>query len=284
MTIFRIILLGTFTCAGVYLFASAPEPLPDKSTLFRDSRSVHVSNMFNAVNAVNHAARAIYTERIVGVGLKLGLKFGEDWADPDVNKGPLPALFLRIVAGRMEGKPSRLGLYLGSDEPINKSNLFDIEQSVSFETLKLTKKAVIMPVDAVGFVGMYPDLASASPCVTCHNDHPDSPKTDWKLNDIMGATTWTYPTEKIGADDYLSTTEELFQSIEEAYGMYIDKVAKFDPQIEIGVGWPDVNKMALPDRKTFMTAVRKEASITIVEELILINPLDPSEKAKEIFK
>ena len=282
--IFRIVLTGVFACTGIYLFASAPEPLPDKSALFSDSRSVHVGNMFNAVNAVNHAARSIYTKRIVGVGLKQGLKFGEDWAEPDVEKGPLPALFLRLVAGRMEGKPSRLGLYLGSDEPINKSNLFDTAQAVSFEEMKATKSAVIMPVETVGYVGMYPDVASAAPCVTCHNDHPDSPKKDWELNDIMGATTWTYPTEKLGADAYLSTTEELFQSVEEAYGMYIDKVAVFNPDIEIGNVWPNAQKLALPDRKTFMAAVREQASMTIVEELVLINPLDPSEKAKEIFK
>ena len=186
MTIFRIVLTGSFMCAGLYLFVSAPNQLPEKASLFRDNRAVHVGNMFNAVNAVNHAARAIYTQRIVGPGMKAGLKFGEDWAAPGVEKGPLPALFLRLVAGRMERKPTRLGLYLGSDEPINKSNLFDAAQAISFKTLKLTKEAVIMPVDAVGYVGMYPDVASAGPCVTCHNDHPDSPKTDWKLNDIMG--------------------------------------------------------------------------------------------------
>ena len=284
MTIFRTVLIGVFACTGIYLFASAPQPLPDKAALFTDKRSVHVGNMFNAVNAVNHAARAIYTERIVGVGMKLGLKYGEDWADPAVEKGPLPALFLRVVAGRLERKPSRLGLYLGSDEPINKSNLFDTTQSVSFELLKATKDAVIMPANVVGYVGMYPDIASSHPCVTCHNDHPDSPKTDWELNDIMGATTWTYPTEKLGADAYLSTTEQLFQSIEEAYGIYIDKVALFDPNIEIGTDWPDENNLRLPNRQTFMTAVRNQASAAIVEELILISPLDPSQKAKEIFR
>jgi hypothetical protein len=282
--IFRTVLIGFFICSGIYLFASAPEPLPDKATLFSSNRSVHVGNMFNAVNAANNAARMIYTKRIVGAGSKLGLKFGEDWAEPDVNEGPLPALFLRLVAGRMEGKPSRLGLYLGSDEPINKSNLFDTAQSVSFDTMKETKRAVIMPVDIVGYVGMYPDVASAVPCVTCHNEHPDSPKTDWQLNDIMGATTWTYPSEKLGAEAYLGATEELFQSIEEAYGMYIDKVALFDPSIDIGNQWPDVDKLSLPDRQTFMAEVRKQASTTILEELILINPLDPSDKAREIFK
>jgi hypothetical protein len=282
--IFRTFIIGTFICVGIYLFVSAPEPLPDKATLFTSERSVDVGSMFNAVNAANNAARMIYTKRIVGAGAKLGLKFGEDWAEPDVNKGPLPALFLRLVAGRMEGKPSHLGLYLGSDEPINKSNLFDTAQSVSFVRMKENKNAVIMPVDVVGYVGMYPDVASAMPCVTCHNEHPDSPKTDWQLNDIMGATTWTYPSEKLGADEYLSATEEVFQSIEEAYGMYIDKIAQFDQRIEIGNQWPDTNKFALPDRKTFMAEVRQQAATTILEELILINPLDPSEKAKEIFK
>ncbi|MGH8865829.1 MAG: c-type heme family protein, partial [Burkholderiales bacterium] len=31
-----------------------------------------------------------------------------------------------------------------------------------------------------------PDKAVAEACVTCHNNHKDSPRSDFKLNDIMG--------------------------------------------------------------------------------------------------
>ena len=46
----------------------------------------------------NDEARTLYTKRIVGPGKKRGIAFREDWADPGVCAGPLPALFLRNCA------------------------------------------------------------------------------------------------------------------------------------------------------------------------------------------
>ena len=271
MTIFRLILAGCFMCTAIYLFVSAPAPLPEQTTHTNQARFIGSEHMFNAANAVNAAARHIYTSRIVGPGLKSGLRFGEDWAEPDVDKGPLPALFLRLVAQRLEAKPTRLGLYLGSDEPINKSNLFDDVQMAAFETLKRTQQPVVADIGSSGFVGMYPDIASAGPCVSCHNEHVESPKKDWVLNDVMGATTWTYPTAQLGAGDYLDTTEQVFEAVEESYARYIEKVTQFANPIAIGNGWPDGPSLILPDLDVFMAAVRDQAAVAVVDELVLIS-------------
>ena len=37
-----------------------------------------------------------------------------------------------------------------------------------------------------GFVAIYADVASVPACVACHNNHPHSPRRDFKLNDVMG--------------------------------------------------------------------------------------------------
>lgn len=271
MKTFRLILAGVIFCLAIYLFVSAPPPLPDRLATTQIARAIDVKNVFHAVNAVNEAARQIYTSRIVGVGSKVGLKFGEDWAEPGVDKGPLPALFLRLTAQKLEAKPTRLSLYLGSDAPINKSNLFDPTQMASYEILKETQNPVFFEFDAIGSVGMFPDIASAIGCVTCHNEHPDSLKTDWKLNDIMGATTWTYPRDQMGAGDYLNTTEQFFEAIEEAYGDYLEKVRQFKTRVAIGPFWPGEGGPMLPDQDTFMAEVRQAASMTIVDELILVS-------------
>lgn len=278
MTYFRFILTGAMSCLAIFLFVSAPTPLPDGPVVVQQSRLVHSTQMFNAANAVNEAARHIYTSRIVGPGLKAGLSFGEDWAEPNVDKGPLPALFLRLVAQRLEAKPTRLSLYLGSDEPINKSNLFDADQMITFETLKASGEPVIAELPTAGFVGMYPDVASAAPCVRCHNEHDDSPKKDWVLNDIMGATTWTYPTAQLGAGDYLSTTEQVFEAISEAYSAYLEKIASFETEVIVGEGWPDGPTLMIPKLSVFMAEVRNAASVTVVDELVLISSeLDQAE-------
>lgn len=269
MSIFRIALSGVFICLAIFLFVSAPPPLPDENTLQSGHRTIEVEKVFRAVNAVNDSAREIYTRRIVGAGLKGGLKFGEDWAEPGIDKGPLPALFLRLAARRLEAKPTRLGLYLGSNAPINKSNLFSDAQTLAFEKVKSTRAPVFSEMGDGGAVGMFPDVASAQPCVSCHNEHPDSPKTDWKMDDVMGATTWVYPHKVLSADEYLDTTEQMFMAIEEAYASYLDKVETFATKVTIGAHWPDEEPMNLPDTETFMKEVRAAASKKVVEELIL---------------
>ena len=41
--------------------------------------------------------------------------------------------------------------------------------------------------DTKYFTAVYPDYGVAPACVTCHNDHKDSPKHDFKIGDVMGA-------------------------------------------------------------------------------------------------
>ncbi|WP_147124741.1 c-type heme family protein [Shimia ponticola] len=285
MKSFRIALAGALSCIAIWLLVSAPPELPETTSATETQRSLDVENMFNAVNAINDAARTIYTARIVGPGLKSGLKFSEEWSEPDVEAGPLPALFLRVVAGRMESKPPRLGLYLGSDAPINKSNLFSETQTIAFEEVKATRAPVFSVSSTAGQIAMYPDIAGAGPCVSCHNDHKDSPKTDWKLDDVMGATTWTYPRASLHPDEYLLTTDAFMASVAEAYGLYLDKVKGFETPPAIGTDWPSPERgVALPDVPTFMAAVRAKAAETVMNELILRDGLPGDDKLAAVLQ
>lgn len=265
----NMVIVCMFGCLAVYLFVTAPPELPDIDAVTDQERVVDVSNMFNAMNAINDVARRIYTSRIVGGGKEAGLAFGEDWADPLVEKGPLPALFTRLVAARMETKPPQLGLYLGSDKPINKSNLFSGPQAIAFSQLKTTQAGVNLKSDDAGFVAMYPDVASAKPCVSCHNEHSDSPKTDWKLNEVMGATTWTYPYATLGSAEYLEVTETFYASVREAYQIYLDKAAGFQDNVLVGEAWPEKGKTVLPDASTFIAAVKAESAVMVLNDLVL---------------
>ncbi|MEP3296205.1 MAG: hypothetical protein ABJO27_06955 [Pseudoruegeria sp.] len=266
----RLLLAGVFTCLAVYLFVSAPVPLPDDQAIAGNIETIEVAKLFNAVNVINETAREIYTKRIVGQGVLAGFAFGEDWAEPGVEKGPLPALFLRLAANQMERKPAPLGLYLGSDAPINASNLFVGTQAGDFETLKATRAPVFSLTDGGTTVAMFPDIASAGPCVTCHNEHADSPKKDWILNDVMGATTWTYPSSQIAASDYLTTVESFFQAVEEAYGLYILKTQEFAQPIPIGTSWPTEGHKTLPNSATFMAEVRAQAADRVLAEMFVM--------------
>ena len=43
------------------------------------------------------------------------------------------------------------------------------------------------------FAAVYPDYAVAEACVSCHNGHKDSPRTDVKLGDVMGGVVIRIP-------------------------------------------------------------------------------------------
>jgi Protein of unknown function (DUF3365). len=43
------------------------------------------------------------------------------------------------------------------------------------------------------FTAVYPDVAVTAACVTCHNEHKDSPKTDFKIGEVMGGVVIRVP-------------------------------------------------------------------------------------------
>jgi adenylate cyclase len=267
MTLPRIFLVGVFVCLGVYLFATAPEPLPDGDVEMAGCRHP-VNAVFDGVNVINEVARTVYTKRIVGGGKAAGLKFGEEWQEPGVEQGPLPALFLRATAAHLETLPPRLGLYLGSDAPINKSNLFGAAQLSVFDQIKASRAAVYSEDPQSGFVAMYPDVAGVAPCVTCHNAHPDSPKKDWKLNDVMGATTWTYPAAEVTVDEFLDVVDAMYASVAHAYDSYLTKAAGFEAPVQIGAEWPREGARVLPEVNVFLSEVKTHASPAVLEALM----------------
>jgi adenylate cyclase len=262
-----ILILGGL--AAIWLIWTAPPPLEAAAPAHETARQMEIRRLFDTLDAINAAARTIYTARIVGGGKAAGLGFGEDWAEPGVDKGPLPALLLREVARNLEAKPPRVGLYLGSDMPINRSNLFEADSAVAFTKVRETRAPAYSVDPDVGQVALYPDLASADPCVTCHNAHPDSPKTDWRKGDVMGATTWTYPDETVGAADGLDAVKALYQSIGEAYAAYLARAAGFAKPPAIGTDWPAEGRYVLPSRAVFMAEVRAASAGAVLDHLVL---------------
>lgn len=249
-----------------YLFVQAPTPLSEQETV--SGESIPIETVFRLVAAENDVVRALWTRDIVGMGKKSGLKFDEDWRDEGVHAGPLPALFLREAATSLEKNIIRLSLFLGSDFPINPSNLFSGFQKEAFEKIKNDHQPQFFYTqDTELFTGMFPDYASVQPCVTCHNDHPDSPKTDWVLNDIMGATTWSYPKEAVSRDEIMEIITSLRKGFQDAYTAYIEKAATFSKKPEIGTRWPSEGYF-LPSVDVFMNEFSKRASQSSMDLLL----------------
>lgn len=259
--------LATLAVVGIYLFATAPAELEENVGGRRD---VPVETLFRMLDAENASVRALYTSEVVGPGLKQGLKYREDWRLKEVHAGPLPALLLRETANRLQQRVPDLSLFLGSTYPIEASNLFKGVQLTHFATLERDLAPQFFLDDSTGrYTAMFPDIASAQPCVKCHNEHPKSPRKDWKLNDVMGATTWSYARKDVSVDELVTILAAYRASAIESYEAYLKKTAAFAPDArpQLGERWP-TEGMFLPDVATFRKRVEERNSAKTLEALL----------------
>ncbi|MDF4220275.1 DUF3365 domain-containing protein [Maribacter sp. M208] len=253
------------SCGGV------PEEKGSGSTTEKNVFSVN--EVLEMVSKENDVTRTLYTKAIVGKGKLQGMKFDEDWRKDDVEAGPLPALFLRGVATSIRKGPVPLGLYLGSDFPINNANKFEGEQESLFEDIKVTQKPKYFYDESQElYTAMFADLASAQACVSCHNDHPQTAKTDWKLGDVMGATTWQYPKDSLTYSGAVEVLNAYAQGTVDIYVEYLDEIAAFKSSEKpiIGDKWPAEGNY-LPSPEVFLDSVRKLSSYDTMKTLIASN-------------
>jgi len=193
---------GLFTACG----GGGADPFAEVTSA--EPNVVSVEDAFRIIAHENEKTRTLYTKKVVGLGKKAGINFHEDWEKSDVEAGPLPALFLRGTSNEIQKTSVPLGLYLGSDFPIVKANKFTGVQAEKFAKIRETAEPEFFyDEENALYTAMFPDFAGAAPCVSCHNDHPNTSKADWSLGDIMGATTWTYP------NDSLTMSETLWQMV-----------------------------------------------------------------------
>lgn len=254
--------------ACVYLFATAPPPLPEAAA--SSGKRMSVATLFEMCAAENALVREIYTKKVVEPGKKAGLAYAENWREPGVDAGPLPALFLRETAKSLERRKVRLGLFLGSDFPISAANRFSGSQARAFEQLRQDRKPRHFYMADVKLHGaMFPDLAVAKACVDCHNEHADSPKKDWLLDDVMGATTFTYPADSVSLSEALEVLAALRGAFLDAYVAYIEKAKSFATPPEIGDQWP-TDGYSLPSPSTFLAEANRRTSSSSLERLLTV--------------
>ncbi|MEX2570248.1 MAG: DUF3365 domain-containing protein [Gemmatimonadota bacterium] len=252
---------------GIYLFVTAPPALPEASA--EPLGVVPIEQVLQTVAAENDIVRALYTAEIVTKGTEAGLLYDEDWRDEGVDAGPLPALFLREAARSLQANPLPVGLFLGSDFPISPANRFEGAQAEVFERIKQNREPEYFYAEDTGqYTAMFPDVAGVAGCVSCHNDHVDSPKTDWQLDDVMGAATWSYTKPAVSQAEYLRIVAAVRQSFRDAYARYVEKTSTFESQPELGERWPEQG-FYLPSVDVFMEEFGRRASAATVERLLV---------------
>lgn len=274
--VFGIIALALI-CLAVYLFVHAPPLISDDSAT---GSQIPVQKMFDILNAENAAVRTLWTKAAVEQGKLHGLKFDEHWKESNVEAGPLPALFLRETAKSLVKSPTLMRLFLGSDYPIATSNKFNGVQLQNIQNIRKTMQPqYFYDSNTKMYMAMYPDVAVTKGCVDCHNNHPDSPKKDWRLNDIMGATTWSYPKEQVNSEEIVKNISYLRNGFKEAYMSYLEKVQTFAVKPEIGDRWPR-DGYFLPKVEVFVQTIEHQNSAHSLSELTKVIVQKPSKKKK----
>lgn len=156
--------------------------------------------MADALHAVMEADRTVYTRLIVNrlQNEENVIKASEHWKDEKALV--LPAQMFRYGAEMVAEKGAGFSYSLLSLWPVNKQNAPKTE--VEKKGLKYVAEHEgenYYETEELGgrkyFTAVYADTAVATACVACHNNHKDSPRSDFELGDVMGGVVLRIPLE-----------------------------------------------------------------------------------------
>lgn len=152
----------------------------------------------DALFAVMEADRTVYTRKVVQrlANEEKVIKASEHWSDDKAL--PLPAQMFRFGSEAVAEKTDAFSYTLQSIWPINDQN--------SPKT-QMERDGLQYVVDNPGknfygeetlggvtyFTAVYPDVAVSPACVSCHNEHRDTPRSDFKIGDVMGGVVIRVP-------------------------------------------------------------------------------------------
>jgi len=154
--------------------------------------------MADALHAVMEADRTVYTRMVVNrlQNDEKVIKASEHWQDDKAL--PLPAQMFRMGAEMAAQKNADFSYALLSKWPVNKQNVArTAAEKTGLDVVAADAKKNYYTEETLGekkyFTAVYPDVAVAPACINCHNAHKDSPRTDFKMGDVMGGVVVRIP-------------------------------------------------------------------------------------------
>jgi hypothetical protein len=162
-----------------------------------DTFSIPAETVAGYVHAIIQADRATYTTQIVDRMQLRGITVAsENWEQRGTL--PLPVQFLRESSRLVAENQKGVSFKLMSLWPINQRNA----PTTEFERIGLQEVLAQVDRPYTGILtkggsryyqAVFADRAVSQACVGCHNAHAESPKRNFKLNDVMGGVLVTFP-------------------------------------------------------------------------------------------
>jgi hypothetical protein len=151
----------------------------------------------NYLRAVIMAHRHFYSIHIVNrLRQERIVDTSENWQT--THSLPLPVQLLQETSEIAELTGPHVRYHLISQWPIKKANApaTDFERQGLKEVQTNPNRPYYGIVESEGkqlFGAVYADVAVAMTCIECHNSHPNSPKSDFKVGDVMGGLVISFP-------------------------------------------------------------------------------------------
>ena len=163
----------------------------------RNPNSIPVRTTTDYLHAIIESDRTFYTQHVVErMEAMLIVTASESWREEKTL--PLPVQFLREASKNLHLRNAPFRYRLVSLWPLNPSNAPQTEaEKAGLERVVTFGEVVEKEISIDGqtyFQAIYPDRAISRACVSCHNAHEESPKRDFKLNDVMGGLLIQVPT------------------------------------------------------------------------------------------
>ncbi len=154
--------------------------------------------MADALHAVIESDRTVYTRNVVNrlVKEEKVIEASEHWKD---DKGlPLPAQMFRMGAEMVSEKDAGFTYSLLSMWPVNKQNAPKTDaEKTGLKYVADNPGENYYTEEELGdinyFTAIYADTAVARACIDCHNKHTDSPRSDFKMGEVMGGVVVRIP-------------------------------------------------------------------------------------------
>lgn len=164
-----------------------------------EPKGIPVQQVADMLQSVMAADRTVYTTRVVNRLQNEEKVITADEHFVDKKALPLPAQMFRFGAEKAAETNKTFSYSLLSLWPLNKQNA--PRTAAEKEGLKFVadnKGKNFYTEETLGgkkyFTAIYADPAVSPACVSCHNGHDESPRKDFKLNDVMGGVVIRIPT------------------------------------------------------------------------------------------
>jgi len=187
-------LVGIFVIIGILLGSYIYSLLKENTIVTSVSNAKETINQFKIL-------RGYYTKNVVSKVKAQGvLKIAVDhWEQDDAI--PLPATMIHDLSALLKekGAGTQLKLYSALPFPNRKDRNLDNFGEEAWQYFQKEPEGSMVRVEEVDGqqvirVAVADKMVSGA-CVSCHNSHPETPKNDWRLNDVRGVLEVITPIE-----------------------------------------------------------------------------------------